>query len=107
MITKENFTPKPFLTNEVRFEGFPNITGVNGDGTKSFIEITSRTRPTPDNPKHGHIRQELWVEAPNGQEISWQVMGLAALATMQFAEEHPERDVHLVRYYYRPVGVVV
>lgn len=99
---------RPWITGEsLTSPDFPNLTTVNGDGTKSFVEVTSRNYPTEDNPRYGGVRQDLWVEAGRGQELDWRLFAIASLGAMQFAAEHPERAVHLIRYWYRDPSVIV
>lgn len=104
----ERHKPKPWVDGTPHTcPDIPNLRIINGDGTKSFVEITSRNLPTPEIPKHGGVRQDLWVEAGLGQELYWQTFALATLGAMQLALEHPERAVHLVRYWYRSPDVLV
>lgn len=78
----------------------PNLTIVQGSGSKSFAEITSRTAPTKDHPFYGHVRQDMWVEAQRGESLYWQTLAVATLGAIQYALEHPERMVHLTKYTY-------
>lgn len=100
-IQHKNF-PDPFY-----YEGIPNLLVVNGDGTKSFVEITSRTYPTPDHPRYGSPKPELWVEAQRGEGLFWQTMALATFGAIQLAQEHPERLVQITKYGYRSPDVLV
>lgn len=100
-IQHKNF-PDPYY-----FEGIPNLLVVNGDGTKSFVEITSRLMPATDGDRWGGVKPELWVEAQRGQGLFWQTMALATFGAMQLALDHPERLVQITKYGYRSPDVLV
>lgn len=100
-IQHKNF-PDPFY-----YEGIPNLLVVNGYGTKSFVEITSRMLPTEEHPRYGNPKPELWVEAKRGQELFWQTMALATFGAIQLAIEHPDRLVQITKYGYRSPLVTV
>lgn len=94
--------PDPFT-----FDGVPNLRVVNGDGTKSFVEITSRMMPTETYLKYGSPKPELWVEAQRGQGLFWQTMALATFGAIELAQAHPERLVQITKYGYRSPDVLV
>jgi len=100
-IQHKNF-PDPFY-----YEGQPNLLVVNGDGTKSFVEITSRLMPQKEGDRWGGVKPELWVEANRGENLFWQTFALATLGALQLAQEHPERLVQITKYQYRSPDVWV
>lgn len=99
-IQHKNF-PDPFY-----FDGIPNLLVVNGDGTKSFVEITSRLMPSNPEGRWGGVKPELWVET-HGESLYWQTMALATFGAIELALEHPERLVQITKYRYRSPDVVV
>lgn len=78
----------------------PNLTIVQGSGSKSFAEVISRAYPSNGSDHYGSVKQDMWVEAQRGENLFWQTMALATLGAMQFALEHPERMVQLTKYTY-------
>lgn len=88
------------LFNTTYSDEIPNLGTVVQEGTKSYLEITSREFPTEEGGRWGQIRRDLWIEE-HGKDLDWRLMAIGTLGAMQYAIDHPERQVHLVKYWFK------